>query len=133
MPVYAYLAGAWRQAKTVWHWNGASWTKATKAFIYSGSWLQGYQRPALFNVYGVITDVNFDGDSEVDFYASASGDAYGCQIKVYRSGVLQATEDASGSMYIFCAGPYPLVGTNWRADLVDAAGEVVSTVNFTPF
>jgi hypothetical protein len=128
MPVHAYLAGAWRQAKVVWHWNGSAWIKASKVFIYQfGAWQQGYQRPSFVSVVG-----NNDSGSPNDliFDWTTSGDTYGAYVTFTRNGTAEGLSSYPLDTYPTgtTLGGYDPTGT-WSVRMHDGNNDIVSSSN----
>ena len=127
MPFHAYLAGAWRRAKVVWHWNGSAWVKASKAFIYnSGSFQQGYQKTVMTACGGS----EFGGD--YTFSWTLTGDLYGNYIKLRKDGFPEGLSQydcdsySTGATVSSAAPP-----STWEVQLYDANNDLLST--FTVF
>lgn len=129
MAVFAFLAGAWRKAKAVYHWNGSAWVKAQKVFIYQGGFQQGFQAPTLdAGPTGLADSPTFP--ASITFSWGVTGQLYGATLVLSLNGLDFAPLDAETNPTGSVESPYDPTGT-WTLSLYDGAGDLVQTRSVT--
>jgi hypothetical protein len=130
MAVFAYLGGAWRQAKCVWWWNGSAWLKAKAVHRWDGSaWQQGFDAPDLQNTVAGATDSG-TAPAQIVFTWAIVGQLYGATVELVANGIGYGALDAVANPSGITLDDVDPTAT-WTAELRDGNGDVVRTRSVT--